>query len=177
MILAGLKRKSNQLFLNKSKIELLNKMNINSDSINTEGIKAIVILLDKDSEKNKIVKSLSLLFNVDKKEIISLTYLKKADKKATDGLIVSPSDFGWRGTVKSGSLKNILTKKYDLLINYRKVENNYINLVILLSNSKFKVGYQQLKNEFYQLLVNCEPSEIELFNNEIKKYLQILKKR
>lgn len=176
MILKGLKRKSNQLFLNKNKTKLFAKMNSNSNFESSEKIKSILILLDNDSDKKRIVESLRIIFNIEETDISVLIFQKKATKNSNDISLISQKDFGWKGSIKSDFLKSILTKNFDLLINYRKVDNSYINLVILLSKSKFRIGFKHLNNQFYQLLIKCEHSDIELFNNEIKKYLQILKK-
>ena len=89
---------------------------------------------------------------------------------------ISAADFGWYGKIKSEKLKFILTKNYDLLINYSKIDNIYLNLLILQCKVGFRVGFSHLDNRFYDLTINCESSNFALFNREMKKYLQILKK-
>ncbi|MEX1382402.1 MAG: hypothetical protein AB1Z17_03310, partial [Lutibacter sp.] len=90
--------------------------------------------------------------------------------------LFSSKDFGWYGKINNDTLKNILTKKYDLLINYSKIDYLYNNILLLHSKVAFKVGFASLDNRFYDLLINCKTSEIALFNKEVRKYLEILNK-
>ncbi len=175
MIFTGFKRKSNQIFFNKKVSELLNKPTETGSNL----IKTVLIILDDASEKELIEKDVQDIVGISKNKLETILYQEKPQKlqkeNSLQAAIISPNDFGWFGAVKSEKAKHILTKKYDLLINYSKVDALYSNLLLLQSNIKFKVGFAHLNNRFYDLLIDCKPDNVHLFNQELKKYLRILK--
>lgn len=172
MIFRGFKRKSNQIFLNKKFKNLLDNNLKNS----SKKVEKILVFLDDVSKKTVVKKDLINLFKISENEIDIIVFQQKKSKINVDEDVFSPKDFGWFGKVKSPVLKDILTKKYDLLINYSKVENIYCNLLLLQSKTSLRVAFSHLNNQFYDLLIQCKPSEIKMFNNELKKYLTILNK-
>ena len=172
MIFTGIKRKSNQLFFNKRLPELLKK----SVGKPSQKITSILVLLDEFSDKKGINSFLNEVLGIPKNQIELLVFQRKIKKEKVLDNIITPVDFGWYGKINSGKLKNILTKKYDLLINYSKVDTIYCNLLLLQCNVGFRIGFSHLDNRFYDLIINCESTDIESFNKEIKKYLQILNK-
>lgn len=172
MIFTGFKRKSNQLFFNKRLPELLKNAVGNS----SQKITRILVFLDEFYDKSVIQKKLNELFGFPEKNIDLLVFRRKIKTNEDLEDIISPVDFGWYGKINSKKLKNILTKKYDLLINYSKVDNIYINLLLLQCNAGFRVGFSHLDNRFYDLIINCKSTDFVLFNKEMKKYLQILNK-
>ena len=172
MIFTGIKRKSNQLFFNKKVKELL-AVEAESDS---EKIKNVFIVLDDISLKEVTLANLKNNLGIQEKNIEILVFLQKKSKEKDDKQLFSSKDFGWYGKINNDILKNILTKKYDLLINYSKIDNLYNNVLLLHIKAAFKVGFASLDNRFYDLLIDCKSSDIELFNKELKKYLEILNK-
>jgi hypothetical protein len=172
MIFTGFKRKTNQLFFNKR----ISKLIESTDKSTTNTIKNIIIVLDDCKYEKIIVDELLKLFSVSENTIKVLVFQKKIKKNENLKNVITPKDFGWYGKIKSEKLKDILTNKYDLLINYSKVENLYCNLLLLHCKTDFKAGFAHLDNRFYDLTIQCKPDEIELFNKELKKYLTILNK-
>ena len=172
MIFTGIKRKSNQLFFNKNVNELATAV-IESPS---KKIENVLVFMDDKSMKGEVLSNVKEILGIHEKNVQALIFLQNIPKENSDLQLYSPKDFGWYGKISNDYLKNILTKKYDLLINYSKVDNLYNNLLILHSKAAFKVGFAKLDNRFYDLLINCKSNEIELFNKEVKKYLEILNK-
>ena len=172
MIFTGIKRKSNQIFFNKRLPELLNNIN----EVSSENINNVLVIADDISVKDGILANLIDDLKISENNIEFVIFQQKIPKENELSYLYSTKDFGWYGKVNSAGLKNILTKKYDLLINYSKVDNLYSNLLILQCKSEFKVGFANLDNRLYDLLIGCKPTEISLFNKELKKYLEILKK-
>ncbi len=172
MIFTGIKRKSNQLFFKRRLAELLK----NTAKYSSKKITRILVLLDEFSDKKSINENLVKLMNMPEGKIEILVFQTKIDNNEDFEDKISAADFGWYGKIKSEKLKIILTKKYDLLINYSKVDNIYLNLLLLQCKAGFRVGFSHLDNRFYDLIINCESSNFVLFNEEMKKYLQILKK-
>lgn len=172
MIFTGFKRKSTRFFFNKQLLKLLSK----SKKDTSNKVNSVLVFLDDISEKNSIHQSLQKYLNFTDNQLEFVVFKNKISKKDTCDDCFSPKDFGWYGKVKSDKLKFVLTKKYDLLINYSKVENIYCNLLVLQSNTAFKVGFSHFDNRLYDLMIECENINIDLFNTELKKYLGILNK-
>ena len=172
MIFTGFKRNSNELFFKRRLAELSN----NPADFSSKKIQKILVFLDDFSHKKAINENLTKLLNIPVGKIEVLVFQAKIYKNEDSENKISAADFGWYGKIKSEKLKFILTKNYDLLINYSKIDNIYLNLLILQCKVGFRVGFSHLDNRFYDLTINCESSNFALFNREMKKYLQILKK-
>ena len=172
MIFTGFKRKSNQLFLNKKLSEFLKK----TISISSNEMKQVLIILDSNFNLDKIEKELSTILNISNNNIEFVIVQQKVAKDQIIDGVISPKDFGWYGKIKSDKIKAVLTKKYDLLINYSKVDNLYSNLLLLQCKAAFRAGFEHLDNRFYDLLINCDSDDFSSFNKELKKYLTILNK-
>jgi hypothetical protein len=172
MIFTALKRKSNQIFLKKINSE--NKRFEQQN--NTKQVKNVLVFLDDIKLNNEVERILIETFELPSTAFEFVVYQQKSSKNNIENHIITHRDFGWFGKLKSEKLKNILTNKYDLLINYNKIDQFYTNLLVLQSNASFKVGFAHLKSGLYDLTIQCNHNEIELFTKEVKKYLKILKK-
>ena len=84
-------------------------------------------------------------------------------------------DFGMYGKIKAVNLKGFVDTKYDLLINYCTPESTYGNLVTLLSKAKLKVSFaNESVEDMYDFTVVVDSNKIDVFNDELAKYLKIL---
>ncbi|MHB1147111.1 MAG: DUF6913 domain-containing protein [Lutibacter sp.] len=171
MIFTGFKRKSNQIFFKKTLPSLLK----NAHKSPFKELKKVIIFLDDTADKASIVSELTSILKITERDIKVVVFLRKLKNETVADDIITPKDFGWYGKIDSEKVKNILTNKYDLLINYSKVDNVYLNILILQCKAEFKVGFAHLDKRLYDLLIRCEADEIALFNEELKKYLVILK--
>jgi len=172
MIFTGFKRKSNQIFLGKKWSQLLEKTAIEKAA----NIKKVFVILDDVTLKDAMLKEIANTLVVDQKNVECIVFKQKINKENTDEDLISPKDFGWYGKIKSEHLKKRLTKKYDLLINYSKVDDLYSNLLLLHCNTSFNVGFKHLDGRFYDLVIDCKSHDFKSFNSELGKYLKILKK-
>ena len=172
MIFTGFKRKSNQIFLRNRLPQLLEESNKDT----AKKVKKVIVILDDVAHKNSILKEIVNTLEIDDKNVDCILFQRKISKENIEEGLICPKDFGWYGKIKSNHLKSVLTKKYDLLINYSKVDDLYVNLLILQSKSDFKAGFAHLDNRFYDLLIECKLNDFKSFNVELKKYLKILKK-
>ncbi|MFK5958575.1 MAG: hypothetical protein QM495_06850 [Lutibacter sp.] len=145
-------------------------------AISTRKIKKILVISDDYLEKELIQKYILEELKVTKSDIEWLFFNKKLKKEQVFEGIFTPKDLGWYGKITSEKLKYQLTKKYDLLINYSKIDNIYTNVLLLYCKVGFKAGFSHLDNRLYDLLINCKPDDLSLFTRELKKYLTILKK-
>ena len=172
MIFTGIKRKSNQLFFNKNVNELATAVAESS----SKKIENVLVFLDDVSLKDEVLSNLKEILGIQEKNIQLLIFLQNIPKENSDLQLYSPKDFGWYGKISNEVLKNILTKKYDLLINYSKVDDLYSNLLLLHCNTSFNVGFKHLDGRFYDLVIDCKSDDFKSFNSELGKYLKILKK-
>ncbi|MDF1516482.1 MAG: hypothetical protein RQ864_03985 [Lutibacter sp.] len=171
MIFTGLKRKSNQIFFKKTLPDFLK----NEHKSPFDEVKKVLIFLDEQVEKELVVSELATLLKISISAIKVVVFQRKLRKEYTSDDIITPKDFGWYGKIDNEKLKNILTNKYDLLINYSKVDNVYLNILLLQCKASFSVGFAHMDKRLYDLLIRCEPDEIDLFHEELIKYLVILK--
>lgn len=171
MIFTGFKRKSNQIYFKKTLPNFLN----NEHKSPFDEVKKVLIFLDENIEKELVVRELATLLKISESDIKVVVFLRKLKNETAADDIITPKDFGWYGKIDSEKLKNILTNTYDLLINYSKVDNVYLNLLLLQCKTAFSVGFAHMDKRLYDLLIRCEPDEIDLFHEELIKYLVILK--
>lgn len=171
MIFTGFKRKSNQIFFKKTILDLLK----NEHKIPFVEVKKVIIFLDANANRTSVLSMLTSMLKISESDIKVVIFQQKLRNEQRANEVITPKDFGWYGKIESEKLKNILTNKYDLLINYSKVDNLYLNLLLLQCKAAFKVGFAHLDKRLYDLMIRCESNERDLFNEELKKYLVILK--
>jgi len=87
----------------------------------------------------------------------------------------SEKDFGMFGKTKAQNLIDFVDTKYDLLINYCSSESVFANVVALRSQAAFKVSFanEELAN-LYDFTIDVDSNKVDIFNDELAKYLQIL---
>jgi len=87
----------------------------------------------------------------------------------------SEKDFGMFGKIKAQNLIGFVDEKYDLLINYCNSDSVFANVVALRSKAKFKVSFasESIAN-LYDFTIAVDGNKIDIFNDELAKYLQIL---
>lgn len=139
-------------------------------------IRNILVLVDDIAKFSEIKKELNFIFNSKKYDIDFLIFQNKKNKKEECNECIYPSDFGWLGSISSEKISPFLTKNYDLLINYCKIDYIYINTLLLHCKIAFRVSFSQLNNQFYDLQIDCDTNNIALFTKELNKYLTILNK-
>ena len=87
----------------------------------------------------------------------------------------SEKDFGMFGKPKAHNLANFIDSKYDLLINYCSPESVFANVVALRSKANFKVSFaHDTMADIYDFTITVDTNKIDVFNDELAKYLQIL---
>ncbi len=172
MIFTGFKRKTNQIFIKNHIQDFLKRQPENTQ----HKIKNIIIFVDDITAVSNFKKEIFHQLKIEENQLKIVVYQQKKAKNEVKYHIISPKNFGWYGRFNQKKFPFSLTKKYDLLINYSKVDHLYLNLLLLQMNISFKIGFPYFDNRFYDLLVNCKYHNISIFTNEIKKYLTILNK-
>ncbi len=88
----------------------------------------------------------------------------------------SEKDFGMYGKIKNSNITGFIDDTYDLLINYCNHDSVYTNLIAIRTKAKFKVGFfnEELQG-MYNFTIDIEGNKVDVFNDELAKYLRILK--
>jgi hypothetical protein len=87
----------------------------------------------------------------------------------------SEKDFGMYARIKAQNVIGFVNTKFDLLINYCNSDSIFPSIIAYRSNSRFKVGFADDKMEkLYDLMISIEGNKIDVFNDELTKYLQIM---
>ncbi|WP_179345300.1 DUF6913 domain-containing protein [Winogradskyella ursingii] len=171
MILKAFKEKSNQKYINKL-------LSGRSTSVNNGKVKTIAVLLNAEEFENfetfkVFFKELGL--NSPKHKILAYSVEDNQDRSKWDAYC-GPKDFGWKGKINHIDLQTFIDEEYDVLISYYKKDVLHLNLITALSKANFKVGISMEDERMYDLIIDVEPKEIEIFKTEFKKYLNILNK-
>ena len=83
--------------------------------------------------------------------------------------------FGFNGKIKSEILNKFVSRDFDLLINYCDPELLFPKVIMLKSTAQLKAGFEHESNFFNDISVKTMGNDIDTFNDELVKYLQILK--
>lgn len=169
MILSEFKRKNVKKRMEKEhKNAILNRQSSDAK------VKSVLILVDEsiDERMSQIISDdLGLIHS----NIHVLTFKDKVEKELLAENCITEKDFGLFGNFRNNSAKKILDSKMDLLINYT-VDNQYLNSLVVLSNALFKVGFLNKNILIYDLMIDVDKNDYNVFNGEVKKYLKILNK-
>ena len=84
-------------------------------------------------------------------------------------------NFGFNAKIKSEALSKFVDTKFDLLINYCNPELLFPKVIMLKSKAQLKAGFDAESNFFNDISVKTPGNDIDTFNAELVKYLQILK--
>jgi Family of unknown function (DUF6913) len=171
MILKAFKEKSNQKYVN-------GLLAARKAAVNNNKVKTIAVLLNvEEFDDFEIFKAYFKELNLTspKHKIIAFTTDNKLDHNQWD-TYYSPKDFGWKGKINSVDLQSFLDEEYDVLICYFKKENLHLKLITALSKANLKVGLSRTDERLYDLIIDVNPKDTQIFKKELKKYLNILNK-
>ena len=171
MILKAFKEKSNRKYVNSLLVT-------RQSTVNNDKIKTVAVLLNADEFHEFEVfrvyfKELGLLS--PKHKIIAFTLDDKLEHNKWN-VHFSPKDFGWKGKIKNLDLEAFINEPYDMLICFFKNEVLQLNLMTAASKANFKVGISTEDERLYDLIIDVELRDINIFKQELKKYLNILNK-
>lgn len=170
MFLKGFRDKSNQKFIKK----LLNNKPpaVVANELHTIGVLLNFNEFNDFEVFRKLFKELELTspkcrvaaFIEDEKQITS-----------TWNTYFIPKNIGWNGKIESVDLETFINANFDVLISYYNQSQVELNLITLLSKAKFKIGLTNVDDRLYDLIINVNTSQFNIFKTELKKYLKILK--
>ena len=171
MIFRVFKEKSNQKHINRL-------LNSRYSAVHQKKIESVGVILnltefgDLDAFRN-FFKELDLL--PIKTKIITFVEDNKITEKLWDTYF-SPKDFGWKDTIKNIELQSFIDTEFDALICFYRQNILELNLLTALSKSNFKIGISNEDPRLYDLILDVQSNDFQLFKIELKKYLTVLKK-
>ena len=171
MILKAFKEKSIQKYVNK--LLASQKSSVSSDKIKT----VAVLLNTSEFHEFEVFKVYfkELGLTSPRHKIIAFTLDDKLEHNKWN-THYSPKDFGWKGKIKNIDLDTFINEPYDMLICYYKKEVLQLNLITAASKANLKVGINKNDERLYDLIIDVALKDINIFKQELKKYLNILKK-
>ena len=123
-----------------------------------------------------ISRNLSQKLNIPHKSLEIIIFENLKDDFVTQHYnTFTEKDFGMYGKIKAQNVLGFVDTSYDLLINYCGHDSVYATLVAIRSKAKFKVGFaNETLQDLYDFMISIEGNKIDVFNDELAKYLQIL---
>lgn len=171
MFLKAFKKNSNKKYLNKLLSE--RQVNISSNKIKSLGV---ILNFDEIDDFNAFnVLASQLQVHTNKLKVIAYTTDLKGHANTWDACFNS-KDFGWNGDIKNIELKTFLEEPFDVLVSYYTEPILELKLLTALSKSQFKVGILQSDERLNDLIVKTNVKDVNVFNNEVVKYLTVLNK-
>ena len=89
---------------------------------------------------------------------------------------INNKHFSWKGKIHNKNANEFLETPFDVLVGYYRTKNNYLDLMTSKSNAKFKVGFKEIDNRLFDLLIDIDPLNISGIKKELLKYFRILNK-
>lgn len=171
MFLRRFREKSNQKYINN----LLDsdERNVHQNKIDTVGV-----ILNFD-EFNNYDQLRALLKNIGIKDnkVKFIAYIDDEGIKPNSwDAFFSPKDFGWKGKVNNTELEQFINTKFDALISFYNAEDLELKLVSASSRANFKIGINNSEPRLYDLIINIKTKDLQVFQNEIFKYLKVFNK-
>ncbi|MDX1774799.1 DUF6913 domain-containing protein [Oceanihabitans sediminis] len=172
MILKGFKQ-------NSTKKSLEAMLHARQVLLNDDKIKSLGVVLHIDEMNDfKAFEKLAEALHVkpNNLKIISFTSNNKNKKNAVAEAFFSAKDFGWKGKVKNEELQAFINQPFDALISFYQEDILELKYITAASQAKFKIGILQSDNRINDLIIKTELKDVELFQSETIKYLNIFNK-
>lgn len=141
-------------------------------------IKTVGILFDATYfyEREALVQEL-ISNGIEEKNIRVLVFSDTLKKNDTfDFPVYCEKDLSWAATFDKSEVKDFISKKFDLLLNYYDVEKPALLLVSNNSKASFKVGFSSINRKLNHFMIATNAENYKVFVEELFKYLKILNK-
>ena len=171
MILKALKEKSIKKKINFS---LQNRRLSNS---NTK-LETLGVIINADEINNlETLRPIYEALGVRENKLKIITFIEpKKQQNLSWNACYSSKNFSWNGTLNNPEIQSFLNTEFDVLISYYSQDILELKYATATSKAKFKVGVFQKDKRINDLIIKTELKAIDIFVNELKKYLNILNK-
>ncbi|MEZ4796451.1 MAG: hypothetical protein R2785_04715 [Flavobacteriaceae bacterium] len=171
MFFKRFKKKSNQKYIN-------NILNNRKTSVDDRPIKYVGVIFNHDEFKNyDQIRGLFKSIGINENRVKFLTFItdEKSRPNSWDAYFY-PENFGWNGKIEGADLVDFVNEPFDVLISYYQNEELELNLATTLSKANFKIGITNKDERLYDFIINIKPNQINVFKNELIKYLKVFNK-
>jgi hypothetical protein len=115
--------------------------------------------------------------NLAPKDVKVFTFLEQKDNlPSLRQNQMHQNDIDWKGQIHHPGALEFLETKFDVLVALYLPGNDFMDLMVAKSQSKFKVGSRGLRADLYDLLIAVAPDNVTDFRTELKKYFTLLNK-
>ncbi len=123
--------------------------------------------LDIPRYLNSIGKDITLFCSIDKASRVESAYKFKT-------LVYTYEDISKLNFPTPNLLKRIKLKKFDVTIDLSiKNENDFYGIVTKVTNAKYKIGIQKEGVDFYNMIINLNESDVDLFYPKLLNALKM----
>ncbi len=172
MNLKNIKRNTALKFIQK---QMVNKNAKTFEDLTT--VTTVGILVEEDLFlAYDFTKKLCENLKIKNENLVVILHRDLKEKELEDKhLYFSEKSLGFHAKLKGEDVASFLNKNFDLVINYCSQNNIAAQLLCYQSQAKLKAGFDNEKMNFYDISVKIPENKIDTFNQEIVKYLKIIK--
>jgi len=136
-----------------------------------------ILLDDTFVEEKKYLEKFITTLNLKDKQVVFFHFVE-ADKKmpTLESNQLSKKQINIKGRILSQDALDFLEIPFDVLIGIFPEDNMWMNLMSARSKAKFKIGFEGMDQRIFDLILNIDPRDAQLFETETIKYLEILNK-
>ncbi len=171
MFLTKIKQRRIQKKIDKMFAASSQKEQTENSKIKKVGILTTQELSNEIDLVNKIESTFPDIRNV---KIYSFRSYNKREKKSFKHF--SENDISWQGKILDASLQSFVDEPLDLLVCYFDKNDLLLEYITLFSKASFKVGFAGVNQKLFNMEIIESTKNTDSFNEELKKYLQILGK-
>ncbi|MCB0461084.1 MAG: hypothetical protein R2816_02395 [Flavobacteriaceae bacterium] len=171
MFFKRLKKKSNQKYIN-------NILNNRKASVDERSIKYVGVIFNHNEFKNyDQIRHVFKEIGINENKVKFITYIDDAKSRPNGwDAYFYPENFGWKGKIDGVDLIDFVNEPFDALISYYQHDNLELNMATTLSKANFKIGITNKDERLYDFIINIQPNQINVFKNELIKYLKVFNK-
>lgn len=161
-------QKKIQKIIEKSKTELKTTI---------QKINKIATIVDENSAFNyQFFKELQKKLQLDDThfEILTIKH-KKSNYNEFKGNVFLTNDINWKGDINTSEINDFLAQQYDLLIDTIAQDEPLKLLIVAQTKAVLKAGFATNNPELYNIQINVDAKRMDIFIDELVKYLKILK--
>ncbi|GAB2776233.1 DUF6913 domain-containing protein [Salinimicrobium soli] len=156
---------------------------VNPDLSTGKGTRKLGIILDsEDSELRDCFLNLKAEMGIGDLDFHIVTCKDKTAKNDIfHGPVFTKKDISWSGKIKNGEVDLFLENQYHLVICFAEDDNKLALLLVSLCAAALKVGRASMEegveDSVFDLSISASSAEPQIFIEELKKYLKIIKKQ
>ena len=88
---------------------------------------------------------------------------------------ISASDFSLTGSLEHSALATALEQPFDLVVHYHESNNPFVSWLGFQMKAPIRVGFKAVSQNISNLILDVPITAVDLFVNELNKYINILK--